>query len=197
MGWISFTRGSCRPKYWTHISCTGSWILYHWATGSSHSAGLPKSYSSDRDFLTLLLDPHSSFSDTSVFFTHALCPPELTTWQSPSGQLNSLYCDYMGILGGASGKQPTCQCRRCGFDPWVGTIPWRRKYNPFQCSCLENPMDRRACWAAVHGVTKSRTRLKQLSTYTVWLLTTLQMDTLLFFPLFKILIIIIIFIIGV
>ena len=31
--------------------------------------------------------------------------------------------------------------------------------NPLQCSCLENPMDRRAWWATVHGVTKSRTQL--------------------------------------
>ena len=32
--------------------------------------------------------------------------------------------------------------------------------NPLQCSCLENPTDRGAWWAAVHGVTKSQTRLK-------------------------------------
>ena len=35
--------------------------------------------------------------------------------------------------------------------------------NPLQCSCLENPRDGRACWAAVYGVAQSRTRLKQLS----------------------------------
>ena len=34
---------------------------------------------------------------------------------------------------------------------------------PLQCSCLENPMEGGAWWAAVHGVTKSRSRLKQLS----------------------------------
>ena len=32
--------------------------------------------------------------------------------------------------------------------------------NPPQCSCLENPRDREAWWAAVYGVTQSRTRLK-------------------------------------
>ena len=35
----------------------------------------------------------------------------------------------MGFPGGASGKESTCQCRRCKrceFDPWVGKIPWRR-----------------------------------------------------------------------
>ena len=35
--------------------------------------------------------------------------------------------------------------------------------NPLQCSCLENPRDRRAWWAAVYGVAQSRTRLKWLS----------------------------------
>ena len=35
--------------------------------------------------------------------------------------------------------------------------------NPLQCSCLENPRDGGAWWAAVYGVTQNRTRLKQLS----------------------------------
>ena len=30
--------------------------------------------------------------------------------------------------GGTSGKEPTCQCKRQGFDSWVGEIPWRRKW---------------------------------------------------------------------
>ena len=35
--------------------------------------------------------------------------------------------------------------------------------NPLQCSCLENPRDRGAWWAAMYGITQSRTRLKRLS----------------------------------
>ena len=35
--------------------------------------------------------------------------------------------------------------------------------NPLQCSCLENPRDKRAWWAAVYGVAQSQTRLKHLS----------------------------------
>ena len=35
--------------------------------------------------------------------------------------------------------------------------------NPLQCSCLENPRDRGAWWAAIYGVTQGRTRLKWLS----------------------------------
>ena len=32
-----------------------------------------------------------------------------------------------------SDKESTCQCRRCerhGFDPWVGEVPWKRKWQP-------------------------------------------------------------------
>ena len=35
--------------------------------------------------------------------------------------------------------------------------------NSLQCSCLENPRDGGACWAAIYGVTQSRAQLKQLS----------------------------------
>ena len=38
-----------------------------------------------------------------------------------------------GFPGGASGKEPTCQSRRHkrhGLIPWVGKIPWRRKWQP-------------------------------------------------------------------
>ena len=35
--------------------------------------------------------------------------------------------------------------------------------NPLQYSCLENPMDRGAWWATVHGVTKSQTRLSDFT----------------------------------
>ena len=39
----------------------------------------------------------------------------------------------MGFPSGASGKEASCQSRRhkrCGFNPWVRKIPWRRKWQP-------------------------------------------------------------------
>ena len=41
-----------------------------------------------------------------------------------------LFKYLMGLPWWLSGKESTCQCRRCGFDPWVGKIPWRRKCQP-------------------------------------------------------------------
>ena len=54
-----------------------------------------------------------------------------------------------------------------GFIPGLGSSPDERSNNPLKYSCLENPMDRGACWATVHRVAKSRTRLKWFSTHMV------------------------------
>ena len=51
------------------------------------------------------------------------------------------------------------QCRRPGFNPGLGRTPGKGIGNPLQYSCLENPTDRGAQWASVHGVEKSQTRL--------------------------------------
>ena len=57
---------------------------------------------------------------------------------------------------------------RVGHD-WATSLSlftflhWIRKWQPTQCSCLENPRDGGAWWAAVYGIAQSRTRLKWLS----------------------------------
>ena len=48
--------------------------------------------------------------------------------------------------------------------------------NPLQCSCLENPMDRGAWWAAVYGVAQSQTQLKRLSSSISSIQTHLSLD---------------------
>ena len=51
--------------------------------------------------------------------------------------------------------------------PGLGRCPGEGNGNPLRYSCLENPMDRGAWQATVHRVTKNRTQLKRLSTYTM------------------------------
>ena len=48
-------------------------------------------------------------------------------------------------------------CRKPGVLPGLGRSPGGGHGNPLPCSCLENPLDRGAWWATVHGVSKSRT----------------------------------------
>ena len=50
--------------------------------------------------------------------------------------------------------------------------------NPLQCSCLENPRDGGAGWAAVYGVAQSRTRLRRLSSISILLLGLLLLSYL-------------------
>ena len=40
----------------------------------------------------------------------------------------ALFYDRASLV--ARGKESTCQCRRRGFNPWVGKMPWRRKWQP-------------------------------------------------------------------
>ena len=54
--------------------------------------------------------------------------------------------------------------RDASWVPGLGRSSGRGHDNPLEYSCLENPIDRGAWRATVHGVTKSRIRLKLLST---------------------------------
>ena len=83
---------------------------------------------------------------------------------SPEQGLNQVisfsHPHILGFLDGASGKEPACPCRRherCGFLPWVGMIPGGGHGTPLLCSYLENPTDRGAWRATVHGVAESDT----------------------------------------
>ena len=65
-------------------------------------------------------------------------------------------------LGGHSGKESTANAgdvREASSIPGSGRSPWEGNGSPLQYSCLENPTDRGAWRAIVHGVTKSQTRL--------------------------------------
>ena len=56
-------------------------------------------------------------------------------------------CPLGGFSRWSGGKESAWHCRRCkryGFDPWVGKIPWRREWQPLHSSFLETPTDRRA-----------------------------------------------------
>ena len=90
-----------------------------------------------------------------------------------------------GFPGGTAGKELAGQCsrpKRQGFDPCVGQIPASGRSlggghgNPLWYSCLGNPMDRRAWRATVHGVAKSWTQLKRLSTHH-WFMASMDLNT--------------------
>ena len=56
-----------------------------------------------------------------------------------------------------------CNAADPGSIPGLGGSPGEGNGNPLKYSCLENPRDRGACWATVHGVAKSQTRLSDFT----------------------------------
>ena len=64
---------------------------------------------------------------------------------------------YMGFPHSSVGKESVCNAGDPGLIPGLGRSPGEGNGNPLQYSCLENPMDRGAWQAIVHGVAKSQT----------------------------------------
>ena len=64
---------------------------------------------------------------------------------------------------GSDGKASACNVVDLGSTPGSGRSPGEENGNPLQCSCLGNPRDGGAWWAAVYGVAQSWTRLMQLN----------------------------------
>ena len=60
---------------------------------------------------------------------------------------------------GFPNSESACNVGDQGSFPGSGSSPGEGNGNPFQYSCLENPMDRRAWWATIHRVAKSWKRL--------------------------------------
>ena len=58
-------------------------------------------------------------------------------------------------------KESACNAGNPGLIPGLGRSPGEGNGNPLQYSCLDNPMDRGARRATVHGVTKGGTRLSK------------------------------------
>ena len=65
----------------------------------------------------------------------------------------------MDFPGGSGGKVSVYNVGDLGLIPGSGRSPAEGNGNPLQYYCLENPMDRGAWYATIHGVTKSQTPL--------------------------------------
>ena len=68
-----------------------------------------------------------------------------------------------GFPDSSDGKESACNAGDPGSIPGLGRSSGEGNGYPLQCSCLENPRDGGAWWAAVYGVAQSRTRLRWLS----------------------------------
>ena len=84
--------------------------------------------------------------------TSSCLPDPRVSW------FNGIYWQY-----GSEVKASACNAGDLGSIPGSGRSPGERNGNPLQYSCLENPMDRGAWWATVHGVANGQTRLSDFT----------------------------------
>ena len=89
------------------------------------------------------------------------------TFYMLSSVTQSTKYSLLGFPGGSEVKASACNVGGLCSIPGLGRSPGEGNGNPLQYSCLENPMDGGAWWAAVHGVAQSQTRLMQLSSSSV------------------------------
>ena len=75
----------------------------------------------------------------------------------------SVVITNLGFFDGLNGKESACNVGDPDLIPGSERSPGGGHGNPLQYSWIENPMDRGAWWATVHGVEKNQTRKKRLS----------------------------------
>ena len=92
----------------------------------------------------------ATWMDRGIIILNELCQTETKTiW----------YHLHLGFSGGWAVKNLPANAGDTGSIPGSGSFPGGGNGNSLQCSCLENPENRGAWWATVHGVAKNRMRL--------------------------------------
>ena len=89
------------------------------------------------------------------------------TWLSTHTLVFTNWSTISGFPGGSGSKASAYNAGDPGSIPGSGRSLGEGNGNPLQYSCLENPMDREAWWATVHGVTKSRTWVSDFTFTTI------------------------------
>ena len=80
----------------------------------------------------------------------------------------SKHTAFLGLPDGSAGNESACNAGNTGLIPGLGRSPGEVNGNPLQYSCLENPTNRGAWRATVHGVSKNQTWLSTTHS-TSWL----------------------------
>ena len=151
---VSFSRGSSQHRDWTLVSHTAGRLITVWARAlgryfqihgvifmyfceshlctcpecrGDHSLPCPPTASC---MLNCGVTEHHIYLYT--FPCHCHCPQIMSLFFYPvllRYNWHTVQCKF-GLFWWLSGKESTCQCRRHGFNSWVGKMLWRRKWEP-------------------------------------------------------------------
>ena len=108
--------------------------------------------------------------ETEVQEGRATCPRAGRWHKDPCFLISAALHSFMGFPGGAVVKNSPANAGDTGSIPGSGRSSGGENGNLLQYSCLENPMDRGAWWATIHGVAKSWTWLTNRTTTFIYML---------------------------
>ena len=119
------------------------------------------------NLLNLFVNSHLSFVCEQCSQT----PPSLLQYLYSASKTShpcfTSFSPLSGLPKWCSSKEPTSQCKRCWFDPWVRKISWRRKWQPtWRIPWTGEPDELQS--GKVHRVAKSQTRLNTLEHLSVF-----------------------------
>ena len=77
-------------------------------------------------------------------------------WRTKTEQFNSMLLKQMGFPSSSVGKESAYKAGRLDSNPGSGRPPGEENGKLCEYPCLENPMDKRACWTAVCRITQSQ-----------------------------------------
>ena len=121
---------------------------------------------------------YSEFSQgTTQWWEYAL----VVTKMGRKSKKAYIYMYICSFPGGSEDKASACNAGDPGSIPGLGRSPGEGNGNPLQYSCLENPMDRGAWRATVHGVAKNRTRLSDFTHTHVYMYVCMYITDSLFY----------------
>ena len=143
--WVAypFSRGSSRPRNGTGVSCIAGGFITNRAIRAAPMSG--------RCVQSPISDTAPERSSWTLFFLHFF---PLVPGKS-HGRRSLVGCRPWG-------REESDMTERLHFHFSLSCIG-EGNGNPLHCSCLENPRNGGALWAAVYGVAQSRTQLKRLS----------------------------------
>ena len=114
--------------------------------------GSMKQLAQESGIATLPMSPKPLILPTRLYSEKAMAPHSSTLAWKIRGRRSLVDCSPWG-------REESDTTERLHFH-FSLSCTGEGNGNPLQCSCLENPRDGGAWWAAVHGVAQSRTRLK-------------------------------------
>ena len=160
--------GFSKQEYWSGLTCTPPQIFP--TPGNEPESSLSPALQADslpteppgkpKNDTVASLNTDISANNFVFIFINEYISKQRRQWHPTPVLLPRKSHGQRSLVGCSTWGRPKSQTQLSNFSHFSLSRIGEGNGNPLQCSCLENPRDGGAWWAAVYGVTQSQTRLK-------------------------------------